>query len=173
MPHSALTPETAFQPSTAPAETPLFAFAQAAPRFGEQQQYKRLIETEATRQGIPIAHLADRLAIRRTKLHKIIRQTNPLGENLRDQLFEVLGIDHVRAKVCVALLCNYEAYSEPSMILVTEALKGFYCEVVTCRRGEIHVDLRPAIIHAALGKAYEALLSHQERVLEHEQNLLG
>lgn len=173
MPHSALTPETAFKPSTTAGETPLFAFAHPSPRLSEQDQYKRLIDAEATRQGIPLAHLADRLGIKRTRLHKIVRQSNPLSENLRDRMFEELGIDHVRAKVCVALLCDYEAYGEPNLFLVTEGLKSFYCEVVSCRRGEIHVDLRPAIIHAALGKAYEALLSHQERVLENEQNLQG
>lgn len=173
MPHSALTPETAFKPATAPGETPLFAFAHTPPRLGEQEQYKQLIDAEANRQGIPLAHLADRLDIPRTRLHKIVRQTNPLSENLRDRLFEALGIDHVRAKVCVTLLSDWEAYAEPRMFLVTEALKSFYCEVYSCRRGEIHVDLRPAIIHAALGKAYEALLSHQDRVLENEQNLQG
>lgn len=50
-------------------------------------------------------------------------------------------------------------------------MKGFYCEILTRRRGEIQVTLRPPIIHEALGRAYEMLLSHQERVMEHDRTL--
>ena len=101
----------------------------------------------------------------------MIRQTCALTDDLRDKLFAELGIDHVRAKFSVALLNDYTAYREQAAFLTCEGLKSFYCEIATCRSGEIQVDLRPAIIHAALRKAYEMLLSHQARVLEHDQNL--
>lgn len=171
MPHSALTPETVFKLNTETGGQPVFMFAGAAPQLSEHDQYKRLIDAELTRQGIPLAHLADRLSIRRTHLHKIIRQTGILSDNLRDRLFEKLAIDHVRAKLCVALLRDYTAYQDQAAFLASEGLKSFYCEVVSCRSGEIHVELRPAIIHAALRRAYELLLSHQDRVIEHDQNL--
>lgn len=149
----------------------IFVFDQTEERLSELDQYKRLINAEVIKQGVPLAHLADRLGVSRTRMHKIIRQTNILSDDLRDRIFEALGIDPVRAKVCVALLRDHRAYYDPNIYLVTEGLKGFYCEVISRRRGEIHVDLRPAIIHAALAKAYDALLSHQDRVIEHEQNL--
>ncbi len=171
MPNSALTPETVFRPRSTSTSESVFCFGDSTPRLSEQEQYKRLIDAEAARQGIPIAHLADRLEIHRTRLHKVIRQTRALTDDLRDKLFAELGIDHVRAKFSVALLNDYTAYREQAAFLTCEGLKGFYCEVATCRSGEIQVELRPAIIHAALRKAYEMLLSHQARVLEHDQNL--
>ncbi|MBB6125452.1 hypothetical protein [Sphingobium subterraneum] len=171
MPHSTVTPDTVFRPSPASGQESAFSFGEPPQRLSEQQQYKRLIDAEAARQGIPLAHLADRLHMHRTRLHKVIRQTRALKDELRDRLFAELGIDHVRAKFSVALLHDYTAYGEQAVFLACEGLKSFYCEVATCRRGEIQVDLRPAIIHEALRKAYEMLLSHQARVLEHNRTL--
>ncbi|MDP3907692.1 hypothetical protein [Novosphingobium sp.] len=147
------------------------AFAEDRPRLSEQEQYKRLIAAELARQNLPLGHLADRIGLLRTRLHKIIRKTGLLTEDLRDQLFAELAIDHVRAKISVVLLQDPDAYAEQSVFLAAEALKAFYYEVATCRSGEIHVDLRPAIIHLALHKTYEMLLIHQERVLEHDRDL--
>ena len=58
-----------------------------------------------------------------------------------------------------------------AVFLATESLKSFYLEVMTCRRGSIEVDLRPAIIHEAARRAYDLLLSHQERVMQNHQTL--
>jgi hypothetical protein len=53
------------------------------------------------------AHLADRMQIPRAKLHKILKQTNAaVGRPLRDKIFDELGIDHVRAKISVAMLLH-------------------------------------------------------------------
>lgn len=43
--------------------------------------------------------------------------------------------------------------------------------MLTCRRGSIEVDLRPAVIHGAARRAYDLLLSHQERVMQNNQTL--
>lgn len=171
MPHRNLTPDTVFKPSNPPGSEPVFAFANPGPRACEQEQYKQLINTELARQGIHAAHLADRMGLSRTKLHKILKQTNHLTDGLRDQLFDALGIDHVRAKISVTLLRDHNAYAEQSVFLATESLKSFYLEVLTCRRGSIEVDLRPAVIHEAARRAYDLLLSHQERVMQNDQTL--
>jgi hypothetical protein len=91
--------------------------------------------------------------------------------DLRDRIFDELGMDHVRAKISVALLHDPRAYAEQSVFLATESLKSFYLEVLTCRRGSIEVDLRPAVIHEAARRAYDLLLSHQERVMQSSQTL--
>jgi hypothetical protein len=171
MPHRNLTPETVFKPSDPPGSETVFAFANLEPRVCEQDHYKQLINSELVRQGILPAHLADRMSLARAKLHKILKQSNPLSDALRDQIFDELGIDHVRAKISVALLHDPHAYVEQSVFLATESLKSFYLEVLTCRRGSIEVDLRPAVIHEAARRAYDLLLSHQERVLQHDQTL--
>ncbi|MFC0589499.1 hypothetical protein ACFFF7_08750 [Novosphingobium aquiterrae] len=171
MPHRNLTPETVFKPSADPETEPVFLFANPNPGPGEQDQYKQLINAELARQGIPPAHLADRMRIPRPRLHKILKQTNPLTEGLRDRIFRELGMDHVRAKISVALLHDPDAYANQAVFLATESLKSFYLEVMTCRRGSIEVDLRPAIIHEAARRAYDLLLSHQERVMQNDQTL--
>lgn len=144
---------------------------EASARTSAQQHYKCLIHSEALRQGVPLAHLADRLGIARPRLHKIIRGPVGLRDDLRDQLFAALEIDPVRARFCVALLRDHEAYNAPDVFLVCEAMKGFYYEIVTRRRGEIQVPFRPAIIHETQRRAYDMLLSHQARVLEHDRTL--
>lgn len=171
MPHRTLTPETVFKPVGSGAHQSVFSFAEDRPRLSEQERYKRLIAAELARQNMPLGHLADRVGLLRTKLHKIIRKTGLLTEELRDRLFAVLAIDHVRAKISVVLLQDADAYADQAVFLAAEALKGFYYEVATCRSGEIQIDLRPAIIHSALQKTYEMLLTHQERVLEHDRDL--
>lgn len=171
MPHRNLTPETVFKPSTDPETEPVFMFSNPSPGGGEQVQYKQLINAELARQGIAPAHLADRLQMTRPRLHKILKRTNPLTEGLRDRIFSELGMDHVRAKICVALLHDPDAYANQAVFLATESLKSFYLEVMTCRRGSIEVDLRPAIIHEAARRAYDLLLSHQERVIQNDQTL--
>ncbi|GEO01951.1 hypothetical protein FHS51_002858 [Sphingobium wenxiniae] len=171
MPHSTVTPETVFCPKPASLGDSVFCFGQAAPRLSEQEQYKRLIDAEAGKQGLPLAHLADRLEIARPRLHKVIRKKVALKDDLRDRLFEALDIDCVRAKFCVTFLHDHTAYDDPEVFLICEAMKGFYCEILTRRRGEIQVTLRPPIIHEALGRAYDMLLSHQERVMEHDRTL--
>ncbi len=171
MPHRNLTPETVFKPRTDPETEPVLLFANPNPGPGEQDQYKQLINAELARQGIPPAHLADRMGMSRPRLHKILKQTNPLPEGLRDRIFNELGMDHVRAKISVALLRDPDAYANQAVFLATESLKSFYLEVMTCRRGSIEVDLRPAIIHEAARRAYDLLLSHQERVMQNHQTL--
>jgi hypothetical protein len=87
------------------------------------------------------------------------------------QLRREHGIDHVRAKISVALLHDPHAYVVQSVFLATESLKSFYLEVLTCRRGSIEVDLRPAVIHEAARRAYDLLLSLRERVMQNNQTL--
>ena len=150
---------------------PIFRFGGSSSHTSAQEQYKRLIDAEAGRQGLPLAHIADRIAIGRSRLHKVIRGQGLLREDLRDRLFEVLGIDAVLARFCVALLDDYKAYANPDVFLTCEAMKGFYTEIVTRQRGEILVSLRPSIIHETQRRAYDMLLTHQARVLENEQSL--
>lgn len=171
MPHSTVTPETVFRARPPSPEASAFSFGEPAPRLSEQEQYKRLIDAEAAKQGLALGHLADRIGVARPRLHKVIRKKVMLRDDLRDRLFEALEIDCVRAKFCVAFLHDHTAYDDPEVFLICEAMKGFYCEILTRRRGEIQVALRPTIIHEALGRAYEMLLSHQERVMEHERTL--
>lgn len=161
----------------------IFAAGEAAPdeaadelspepvRLTTQDQYKRLIGAEAARQGVLLAHLADRINIARPRLHKVLKGPVALKDELCNQLFEALGIDAVRARFCVAFLHNYKAYANPEVFLTCEALKGFYFEIATRERGEIQVQLRPGIIHEAQRRAYELLLSHQARVLENDRTL--
>ncbi len=169
--HGAITPETVFNPTCA-IRNP-HAAAESGGSNTEQTRYKRLINSELTRQRIPLAHMADRLGLLRSKLHKVLRQSAFLNEELRDQLFEQLGIDHTRATIAVSMLKSAVAYHDQAVFLAAEALKGLYCEAASGRRGAIQVDLRPAIIHTALGKTYEMLLTHQERVLEANRTLLS
>lgn len=171
MPHRNLTPDTVFKPSAPPGSEPVFAFANSEALDCEQDQYKQLIKAELVRQGLPPAHLADRMQIPRPKLHKILKQNTPLSDTMRDQIFAELGIDDVRARFSVALLRDYRAYSEKSAFVAVEGLKSLYLELKTCRRGAIDVDLRPAIIHEAVRRAYDLLLSHQDRVMQNDQTL--
>jgi len=171
MPHRTVTPETVFSARLTSPNDPAFSFGEVPPRLSEQEQYKRLIDLQAAKLGHPLAHLADRLGIARPRLHKVIRKKVALKDDLRDQLFEALGIDCVRAKFCVAILNDHTAYDDADVFLICEAMKGFYCEIITRRRGEIQVTLRPPIIHEALGRAYDMLLSHQARVLENDRTL--
>lgn len=171
MPHRTVTPETVFRARPASTSDSVFSFGETSPRLSEQDQYKRLIDDQAAKQGMPLAHLADRLEIRRPRLHKVIRKSLALKDDMRDRLFEVLGIDCVRAKFCVAFLHDHTVYDDPDVFLVCEGLKGFYCEIISRRRGEIQVALRPPIIHEALGRAYAMLLTHQDKVLENDRTL--
>ncbi|AXU21504.1 hypothetical protein C7W88_22025 (plasmid) [Novosphingobium sp. THN1] len=171
MMHGAMTPETVFNPTFTLRNANHGAGASDADT--EQCRYKRLINGELARQSIPLAHMADKLGLQRTKLHKVLRQGAFLSEDLRDQLFEELGIDHTRATIAVSMLKSEATYHDQAVFLATEALKGLYCEAASARRGAIQVDLRPAIIHTALGRAYEMLLTHQERVLEANRTLLS
>lgn len=169
--HGAMTPETVFnRAAVLRGANPL---ADASTLETEQSRYKCLINAELARQAIPLAHMADKLGLLRTKLHKVLRQGAFLTEELRDQLFTQLGIDHTRATIAVSLLKSEVAYHDQAVFLAAEAMKGLYCEAASGRRGAIQVDLRPAIIHTALGRAYEMLLTHQERVLEANQTLLS
>lgn len=167
--HGAITPETVFHPVI----TMRNAHPSAREPESEQSRYKRLINSELSRQAIPLAHMADRLGLLRTKLHKVLRQGAFLSEELRGQLFEQLGIDHTRATIAVSMLKREAAYHDQAVFLAAEGLKGLYCEAASGKQGEIQVNLRPAIIHAALGKTYELLLRHQQRVLEADHNLLS
>lgn len=168
--HGAITPETVFNPAFATTDTHTVGVTKAQT---EQSRYKRLINAELARQSIPLAHMADKLGLLRTKLHKVLRHGAFLTEELRDQLFAQLGIDQTRATIAVSLLKSEAAYHDQAVFLAAEALKGLYCEAASGKRGAIQVDLRPAIIHTALGRAYEMLLTHQERVLEANQTLLS
>ncbi|WP_305618215.1 hypothetical protein [Novosphingobium sp.] len=169
--HGAISPETVFNP--------LIVARNANPCASEiriddeQTRYKRLINCELARQAVPLAHMADRLGMLRTKLHKILRQGAHLSDNLRARLFEQLGIDHTRATIAVSMLQSAAAYHEQAVFLAAEGLKGLYCEAASGRQGEIQVDLRPVIIHTAVGKTYGMLLTHQERVLEASRTLLS
>lgn len=169
--HGAITPETVFHPvmDTRDADQR----SGDAERETEQSRYKRLINSELSRQAIPLAHMADRLGLLRTRLHKVLRQGAFLSDQLRDQLFEELAIDHTRASIAVTMLKREAAYHDQAVFLAAEGLKGLYCEAASGRRGEIRVELRPAIIHFALGKTYEMLLTHQERILEAHRTLLS
>lgn len=171
MPYSTLTPETVFQAKSASASESTFMFAEDPPKLSEQDLYKALIDAQAAKSGVPLAHLADRVGIARPHLHKVIRGTLTLKDGLRDRLFDALAVDCVRAKFCVAFLHDQAAYEDPDVFLVCEGLKGFYCEIISRRRGEIHVSLKPPIIHEALGRAYDLLLSHQKRVIENDRTL--
>ena len=168
--HGTMTPETVFKLSFAIGNADT---AGATETETEQARYKRLITAELARQSIPIAHMADKLGLLRTKLHKVLRQGAFLTDELREQLFAQLAIDHTRATIAVSLLKSDAAYYDQAVFLAAEALKGLYCEAASGRRGAIQVELRPAIIHTALGRAYEMLLTHQERVLEANRTLLS
>lgn len=171
MPHRSLTPETVFRPRPSADEPSAFSFGPAMKPLSEQDRYKLLIVEQAAKLALPIGHLADRIGVNRSRLHKVLRNGAALSDELRDSLFEALEIDPVRAKFCVVLLHNEAAYDDPSISVVCEAMKGFCSEVLSCRRGELHVSIRPQLIHAALGKTYEMLLQHQARVLEVDDKL--
>lgn len=171
MPHRTLTPDTVFRPRPSADEASAFSFGPATKPPTEQDRYKLLIVDQAAKQALPLGHLADRIGVNRSRLHKILRNSAALGDDLRDRLFEELEIDPVRAKFCVVFLHNHEAYDDPSISVVCEAMKGFCSEVLSCRRGELHVSIRPQLIHEALGRTYEMLLKHQERVLEVDDKL--
>jgi len=51
MPHSTVTPETVFRSRPAAPSDSVFCFGEPAPRLSEQEQYKRLIDAEAAKQG--------------------------------------------------------------------------------------------------------------------------
>ena len=74
MPHRTVTPETVFRPRPASSNDSVFSFGEPSPRLSEQEQYKRLIDDQAAKQSVPLAHLADRLVIGRPRLHKVIRK---------------------------------------------------------------------------------------------------
>lgn len=171
MMYSCVTPNTVFEARETAHNGSAFRFSEPCVRLSAQEQYKRLIDAESARQGLPLAHLADRLDIARPRLHKVIRGKVRLGDDLRDRLFEALEIDAVRATFCVALLDDYKAYTNLEVVLTCEALKGFYYEIITRQRGEILVPLRPSIVHEAQGRAFELLLLHQTRVIEYDQTL--
>lgn len=171
MPHRTLTPDTVFRPRPPADEVSAFSFGLSPESRSEQKQYKLLIVDQAAKQAVPLAHLADQIGVGRSRLHKVLRNGAALADELRDRLFEALSIDDVRARVCVALLHDFAVYDDPSTLLVCEALKGFCCEVVTRRRGELHVSVRPQLIHEAMGRAYQMLLAHQDRVLEADRTL--
>ncbi|AXU20771.1 hypothetical protein C7W88_17100 (plasmid) [Novosphingobium sp. THN1] len=137
----------------------------------EQTGYKRLINCELSRQVIPVAHMADRLGVLRTKLHKVLRQGAHLDERLRLQLFEQLQIDHTRATIAISLLRSHLAYYDQAVFLAAEGLKGLYCEARSAKQGAIQIDLQPVIIHTAAERTYAMLMVHQTRVLEANQTL--
>ena len=171
MPHRSLTPDTVFRPRPSADEPSAFSFETSAKPLTEQDRYKLLIIEQAAKQGMPLGHLADRICVNRPRLHKILRKGAALSDELRDRLFDALEIDPVRAKFCVVFLHNQTAYDDPSISVVCEEMKGFCCEVLSCRRGELHVSIRPQLIHEALGRTYEMLLKHQQRVLEIDDKL--
>ena len=90
MPHSTVTPETVFRAKPPSPEASAFSFGEPAPRLSEQEQYKRLIDAEAAKQGLALGHLADRIGVARPRLHKVIRKKVMLRDDLRDRLFEAL-----------------------------------------------------------------------------------
>lgn len=169
--HGAISPETVFNPVIATRHVNCSTLGGGVD--DEQSRYKRLVNSELARLGIPLAHMADRLGLLRTKLHKILRQGAYLSDELRDRLFVELGVDHTRATIAVSMLKSDTAYYDQAVFVAAEGLKGLYCEAASGRQGEIQVDLRPNIIHLAQGKTYEMLLNHQERVLEANRTLLG
>ena len=152
-------------------EPSAFSFGPTKKPLTEQDRYKLLIIEQAAKQALPLGHLADRIGAGRSRLHKVLRNGAALSDELRDRLFDALELDPVRAKFCVVFLHNQTAYDDPSISVVCEAMKGFCSEVLSCRRGELHVSIRPQLIHEALGRTYEMLLKHQERVLEVDDRL--
>ncbi|AIT82691.1 MULTISPECIES: hypothetical protein [Sphingomonadales] len=171
MPHRSLTPDTVFMPRPSADEPSAFSFGPTKKPLTEQDRYKLLIIEQAAKQALPLGHLADRIGAGRSRLHKVLRNGAALSDELRDRLFDALELDPVRAKFCVVFLHNQTAYDDPSISVVCEAMKGFCSEVLSCRRGELHVSIRPQLIHEALGRTYEMLLKHQERVLEVDDRL--
>ena len=111
--HGAMTPETVFNPTFILRNANHGAGASDADT--EQCRYKRLINGELARQSIPLAHMADKLGLQRTKLHKVLRQGAFLSEDLRDQLFEELGIDHTRATIAVSMLKSEATYHDQAV----------------------------------------------------------
>lgn len=180
MTDSKVTPDTIFEVveigdareagQTAP-DKPAAAGTERAATASAQVQYKRLIDAECKRQGLPLAHLAERCGIGRSRLHKIIRGRVALQDDLRDRLLAELEIDMLRARFSIALLHDHQAYVNSDVFVVCEVMKAFYYEIVTRQRGEIQVQLRPSIIHETQRRAYDMLLSHQARVLESERTL--
>lgn len=98
MPHRTMTPETVFRPRPTSASESVFSFGEPSPRLSEQDQYKRLIDDQAAKQGMPLAHLADRLEIRRPRLHKVIRKSLSLNRPLTKSAVA----DSVRQWDCLA-----------------------------------------------------------------------
>ena len=97
MPHRSLTPETVFRPRPSADEPSAFSFGPAMKPLSEQDRYKLLIVEQAAKLALPIGHLADRIGVNRSRLHKVLRNGAALSDELRDSLFEALEIDPVRA----------------------------------------------------------------------------
>ena len=156
-----LSPDTIFHPL----QSPLLASSPHQRRLGEQQQYKLLIDSEARHQNVPLAHLAERVQRRPAGFHKIIRGKSILHDDLRDHVFLELGIDHVRAIYCVALLRDYQAYRRPRVLVVSEAIKGIGYQFESAEQGEIQIEFKPPVVHEASRRLYGQLLGHQERLM--------
>ncbi len=169
MPVAALKPEEDFLPAhvvrTQPASQALFEFASEKPPIREQELYKHLIrDTLKARQGLSFAKLASRLHMEKTALVRIVSGTHDLSDKLRDQLFEELDIDHVRAKICVVFLRDPDLYDDLTAKMLSEAVKALYCQIDCCRNG-IQLEIRPSIVHELMKRGMDMLLEAQEEIL--------
>lgn len=170
----AVTLESLFEAPLPPAQAPLFDLDRSCRTCcaSEEENYKQLILDELARQHMPVTALAVALGKTRQGLQKILKGSCRLTDDVRDQIFRILGIDRTRAIMSVALFRETNLYHEHGLYISAESFKSTYHNIVICRAGGIHVELRASIIHEAATRGYDALLVHQERVLAREAQLL-
>lgn len=169
MPAAALKPEEAFLPAhvlrAQPASQALFEFAAEKPAIREQELYKLLIrDTLKARHDLSFSKLAARIHMEKTALVRIVSGTHELSDKLRDQLFEELEIDHVRAKICVVFLRDPDLYDDLTAKMLSEAVKALYCQIERCRKG-IQLEIRPSVVHELMKRGMDMLLEAQDEIL--------
>jgi hypothetical protein len=171
-----LTPDKAFAPAHAIPKQSLiqaqFDFEGAPPLCDEQRLYKELIQQKMSSNSVTFGDLATKLGLSRQTLSKCITRTLNLPDDRRDKIFEILAIDHVRAKICVVFMRRVDVYDDLSVIMLAEAVKSFFCHIQTCRTG-IHIEIKAPIIHEVMKRGVDMLLQHHDRVANIDYELLA
>jgi len=142
----------------------LFDFAIDHAAEDEQQLYKTLISNVRTASGVTLTTLADKMDMSISQISRLLGTKKTLSDQNRDKFFKVLEIDQARAKLCVVWFHDPAIYDEFTALAMTEALRELQNQFSTCRT-DIHIDIKPSIIHELMKRAFDKLLHHQEQVL--------
>ena len=137
----------------------------------DEDAYRNLIKYELANQQKSSTEIAEALKINRSTAYRILAGRIRLTAQRREAIFKYLQIDPIRAYAAVVLYKDIAAYDDLNTIALAQFVDVFSDEMHHVRNGRVKIRVKTSIVRQAALKSVDALLKHQERVLEFEKSL--